>query len=115
VISQPLKAFFAKAISVDELKGETKKLLRDCSETFADILKSIHLDYRALETGELTRDTKNPSSNYLLSRQILKEDSDKKLINAAHPMNGFPHNVNSLLPRIYYSQFKNWYIHMVIP
>jgi len=29
-------------------------------------------------------------------------------------MNGFPHNVGGLLPIIYYSQFRDWYSHMVI-
>jgi len=81
-----LKAFFTKAISVDELQGESKKLLKGGTETCTEILESIHSDYRALKTGELMRDATNPSSNSLLSRQIPKEDG-KKGNNAAHLMN----------------------------
>ena len=102
-----LKEFFAKAISADELKGETKKLLKGGSETCAKILEYIHLDYRALETVELMRDSTDPSFNSLLSRRVLKEHSGKNLINVAHPMNGFSHNANNLLPRTYYLQFKD--------
>jgi len=57
----------------------------------------------------------DPSSNSLLSsRRVLKEDG-KKVNDAAQPMSIFPHNVGGLLPRTYYSQFKDWYSHMVIP
>jgi len=73
-----LKVFFANAISIEELQGESKKLLKGNSKMCADILESIHLDYRALGMGELMRDTMDPSSNYLSSRQVLKEDSWKK-------------------------------------
>jgi len=73
-----LKAFFAKAISVKELQGESKKLLKGSSKICAEILESFHLDYRALKTGELMRDVTDPNSNSLLSRRVLKEDSGKK-------------------------------------
>jgi len=72
-----LKAFFAEVISVDELQAELKKLLKGGIETCAEILEPTHSNYRALEMGELMRDAIDPSSKYLLSRQVLKEGSGK--------------------------------------
>jgi len=87
-----LKAFFAKAISVDKLQKESKKLLKDGTETCAEIIESIRSDYRALETGELMRDTTDPISNSLSSRRVQKED-EKKVSDATYLMNMFPHNI----------------------
>ena len=67
-----LKAFFSKAISVNKLQGELKKLFKGSTETCAEILESIHSNYRAIETGELMRDTTDPSSISLSSRRVLK-------------------------------------------
>jgi len=74
----------------------------------------MHSDYLALETGELMRDAVYPSSNSISSRWVLNEDG-KKGNDDAHPMKMSPHNVGGLLPRTYYSQFRDWYSHMVIP
>ena len=101
-----LKAFFAKVIFVEKLQSKTKKLLKDGNETCAEILENIRSDYRSLETGELMREVTDPSSNFLSSRQLPKEDFSKKITNVAHAMNALPHNVNNLLPRIYYSRFR---------
>ena len=109
-----LNEFFAKVISVEKLQGKLKKLLKGGTETCAEILESIHSNCRAIETGELMRDATDPSSKSLSSRRVLKEDG-KKANNAAHVMNIFPLNVGGLLPRTYYSQFRDWYRHMVIP
>jgi len=109
-----LKTFFAKAISVDELQGKMKKLPKGRHETCAEILGNIHSDYRALETGEPMRDATGLSSNSLLSRRFPKEYSGKKVPIIPHLMNILPHNVNNLLPRTYYSQFGEWYSHIVI-
>ena len=59
------------------------------------------------------RDAADPSSHSLLSRRVQKEIG-KKVNDAAHPMNMFPHNIGGLLPRTYYSQFRDWYSQMVI-
>merc|ERR1740124_424761 len=67
-----LKAFFEKSISVNKLQGKSKKLLKGGTETCAEILASIHSNYRALEKGELMRDTTDPSSNSILSRRVLE-------------------------------------------
>jgi len=109
-----LKVFFTKVISVDKLQDDSKKILNGGNETCSEILESIHSNYRAIETGELMRGTNDPSSNSILSRWVLKEDG-KKTNDAAHPMSMFPHNVGGLLLRTYYSQFRDWYSHMVIP
>jgi len=109
-----LKEFFAKVISVDELQNNSKKLLKGGTEMCAEVLESIHSGYRAFETGELMRDATDPRSNSLSSRQVLKEDG-KRVNDAAHPMNMFPHNIGGLLPMTYYSQFRDWYSHTVVP
>jgi len=102
-------------IFVDKLQSKTKKLLKDGNETCAEILENIRSDYHSLETGELMREVTDPSSNFLSSHQLPKEDFSKKITNVAHAMNALPHNVNNLLPRIYYSRFREWYSHIVIP
>jgi len=79
----------------------SQRVLESRSERCAEILESVHSDYRALEKGELIRDATDPSSNSLTSRQVLKEDSGKKTNITAHPVNRFPHNVGGLLPRTY--------------
>jgi len=99
----------------DKLQGKTKKLLKDRNDMCAKILENIHSNYRSLETGELMREVTDPSSNFLSSRQLPKEDFSKNITNVAHAMNALPHNINNLLPRTYYSRFREWYSHMVIP
>jgi len=105
--------FFAKEISVDKPQNKSKKILKDGTETCTEILESIRSDYRALEAGDLMRDAMDPSSKSLSSRRVLKEDG-KKVNDAAYPVNMFTHNIGGLSPRTYYSQFRNWYSHMVI-
>jgi len=95
-----LKAFFTKAFSVDELQGKTKKLLKGGTETCAEIFESIHSDYHALKTVELMKDTTDPSSNFLSSRRIPKDDNPaKKGSISPHAMRNLSYNVVNLLPR----------------
>ena len=65
--------------------------------------------------GELMRESTDPSSNSISSLQAIKEVNEKKTNDTAHLMNGFSHNIGELLLRIYYSKFRDWYSHMVIP
>ena len=97
------------------MQGKIKKLLKGKTEICAEILENTHPNYCTLKTGELMRDAASLSYNFLLSRLVPKEDSGKKVSSIPHTMNTFPHNIRNLLPRKYYSQFREWYSHMVIP
>jgi len=89
-----------KAIFIDKLQGKTNKILKWGRDTCAEIIESIHSDYRALETGESMRDTINPNEIYLSTRRTTKDDaSGKKYYDYPHAMRNFPHSVGNMLPR----------------
>ena len=107
-----LKAYFSMAIDAPELQSEVKKFLKDPTSSYGTTLEAIHSDYRAQTTGEEMR-LKAGSSSALPSalRRATVEVSGKHVPKTDY----FPPNVKRLLPSSYYSQFKSWYQHFIIP
>ena len=73
-----LEAFFNKTISVDELQGESKQLIKGGMETYAEILEFIQSYYRALETDELICDTKKLTSFSLTISCVSRDNATKE-------------------------------------
>jgi hypothetical protein len=107
-----LKAYFSMAIEAPELQPEVKKFLKDPASSYGATLESIHSDYRAQTTGEEMR-LKAGSSSVLPSalRRATVEVSGKSSLKTDY----FPPNVKRLLPLSYYTQFKAWYQHLMVP
>ena len=114
-----LRAYFAKAIEAPELQTNVKKLVTDRAGTYDTILELIHKDFRAQETNDALRD--NPSTHHSSRRSRTEDHSDekKKRIKTEEGTQmtrpKFPDNENQLLPSTYYTQFKQWYEHMIVP
>ena len=95
-----MKAFFAKEISVEEIQGKTKKLLKGSRKSCAEILENIHTDNRNLESGELLRESTLAQANPIMTRRETKDDAQSS--SHPHTIKGIPHNVENLLPCTYY-------------
>jgi len=108
-----VKAFFAKAISVDKLQGESKKL-QGWYQNVCRNPRVYSLQLLCHRNRWAYKGRNGSQLNSLLSRRVLKDDG-KKVNDAAHPISIFPHNVGGLLASTYYSQWGDWYSHMVIP
>ena len=100
------------AIEAPELQSEVKKFLKDPSSSYGVTLESIHSDYRAQTTGEEMRLKAGLSS--VLPSAIRRTTVEVPIKNTPKT-DYFPPNVRKLLPSSYYTQFKAWYHHFMIP
>jgi hypothetical protein len=107
-----LKAYFSMAIEAPELQSEVKKFLKDPSSSYGATLESIHSDYRAQTTGEEMRLEAGLSS---VLPSTLRRVTVEVPIKNPPKTDYFPPNVRKLLPSSYYTQFKAWHQHFMIP
>ena len=111
-----LRAYFSKVIEAPELQTEVRKLIKDKAGSYESILEDIHKDYRAQETGDALRN--DTPSSIVTSRRTAKQHvpppkSEPKVEDPIPRI--FPLNENTLFPTHFYTQFKAWYTHMVVP
>ena len=114
-----LRAYFTKVIEVPELQTEVKKLVNDRTGTYDTVLDLILKDYRAQETGDALRDVPLKPSAVMrrgkvdssTGRDESKEDGE--IVKKQYYK--FPSNESGLIPSYIFTQFREWYNHVIVP